>query len=92
MPRRSRGRTITFDGPAAKAFFLQLTGRPPTTEEEAYQSIATRIHAEMVDKNLTGAVALLKHMTKHGVMKTAEVLAAAYAREKPDETVPPMQG
>lgn len=79
--RKRRGRTITFDGAAAKAFMLQLTGRPPTTEEEAYQSIATRIHAEMVEKNLTGSVELLKCMMKHGVMKTAEMLASAYARE-----------
>lgn len=91
MPRRrSRGKTITFEGDAAKAFFLQLSGRPPQTEEEAYQSIATRLHAEMVDKNLTGAVVLLKCLTKYGAMKTAETLASWNA--KTDETVPPVQG
>jgi len=70
-----RSKTVTLKGDAAKAFFLASAGVPPRTEEDALQSIATRIHMEMSTDNLPGAVGILRHLLKHGTMKTGETLS-----------------
>ena len=70
----ARPKTVTLKGAAARAYFLASSGVPPQTEEDALQSIATRIHMELHADNLTGAVEILQHLLKHGALKTGESL------------------
>lgn len=69
-------KTVTLKGAAAKAFILAYKGVVPKTEDEAFQTIATRICLEVKGANMPRAVEFLKLLVKDGPMKTAELLTA----------------